>query len=293
MQRTVNWKWRDSEVALGLDQAGQGPSVVLLPSLSSISTREEMYPLYERLSGRFRVATIDWPGFGSGARPRQDWSAEILSAFLDWFLSEIIPRPYAIIAAGHGATFALYQATNRPSTMRRLVLIAPTWRGPLPTMMGGSRPWFAGVCAALDHPLVGPPLYRLNVSPFVVGKMAREHVYSDPLWLGGSRLAAKLGVTRAPGARYSSVRFVTGALDRVRDRAAFLALARGASVPILVVYGAETPPKSRAEIEALAGVPNVGIRRLSTGKLAIHEEMPDAVADAIVPFLSDQSRRPA
>jgi hypothetical protein len=35
-----------------------------------------------------------------------------------------------------------------------------------------------------------------------------------------------------------------------------------ANVPILVVYGKQTPPKSRAEMEALAELPNVEINRL-------------------------------
>jgi len=52
--------------------------------------------------------------------------------------------------------------------------------------------------------------------------MANEHVYCDPQWLSGDRLAAKLAVTRAPGARHASVRFVTGGLDSVTDRIAFL-----------------------------------------------------------------------
>ena len=98
-------------------------------------------------------------------------------------------------------------------------------------------------------------------------------------------MAAKLAVTRAPGARHASVRFVTGALDRVDSRAAFIDLARRASVPILAVIGEETPPKSRAEMEQLANVPNVQVAHLPTGKLAIHEEFTDAVANVIVPFL--------
>jgi hypothetical protein len=62
------------EVALGMDDAGNGPTVVLLPALSSISTREEMRPLFDRLAPNFRVVTVDWPGFGNQARPQIDWT---------------------------------------------------------------------------------------------------------------------------------------------------------------------------------------------------------------------------
>jgi len=284
---TIHCKWEGGQIALGMDQAGSGRSVILLPALSSISTRAEMRPLFDRLAPEFRVSTVDWPGFGDLPRPRDDWSPEILSAFLNWFLSEIVTPPHTVVAAGHAATYALYQAVYQPDTIKCLVLIAPTWRGPLPTMMGDQRPWFARVRAAVDHPVIGPLLYRLNVSRFVVSKMAREHVYSDPNWLTGDRLATKIAVTRASGARHASVRFVSGSLDRVDSRAAFLDLARYANAPILVVYGDETPPKSRAEMEALADLPNVRIKLLAKGKLALHEELPDAVAEAIKPLLSE------
>ncbi|WP_165421315.1 alpha/beta hydrolase [Bradyrhizobium sp. Leo170] len=277
-------------ITLGMEEAGAGAPVVLLPALSSISTREEMRSLLDRLSSQFCVAAVDWPGFGNQARPRVDWSPATLSAFLNWFLSQGVSQPPAVIAAGHAAAYALYQAVHQPGTIDRLVLIAPTWRGPLPTMMGGPRPWFARVRTAVDVPGIGPLLYRLNVSRFVVSKMAREHVYTDPKWLTHERLAAKLAITRASGARHGSVRFVTGALDRVDSREAFLDLVRRANVPMLAIIGDQTPPKSRTEMEQLAGLPNVNIKHLPTGKLAIHEEFPDAVADTILPFLLDTPR---
>jgi pimeloyl-ACP methyl ester carboxylesterase len=290
MERTIYYKASGDDVAIGFDEAGSGASVVLLPALSSISTRQEMWPLFDRLKSQFRVLTVDWPGFGNKLRPRSDWSPETLSAFLNWLLADVVPPPHAIIAAGHAATYALDQAVACPGMIDRLVLIAPTWRGPLPTVMGGQRAWFARIRAAVDQAMSGPLLYRLNVNRFVVSKMAREHVYSDADWLTGDRLAAKLAVTRAPGARHSSVRFVTSCLDRVDDRAAFLDLARRANVPILVVYGEETPAKSRAEMEALAELPGVQAARLPKGKLAIHEEFPDEVARLIAPFLAGSKR---
>jgi pimeloyl-ACP methyl ester carboxylesterase len=119
----------------------------------------------------------------------------------------------------------------------------------------------------------------------MVRRMGGEHVYSDPNWLSGDRLSGKLAVTQAQGARYASVRFVTGCLDRVVSRSQFLDLVRNANKPVLVVYGDETPPRSRAEMDALAELPNVRMERLPKGKLSIHEEFPASVASIIRPFL--------
>ena len=88
MTKTIRWNW-EVEVTLGMDEAGNGRSIVLLPALSSISTRAEMRPLFDRLAPMFRVRTVDWPGFGGLARPRVDWSPEAMSTFLNCFLSEI------------------------------------------------------------------------------------------------------------------------------------------------------------------------------------------------------------
>jgi hypothetical protein len=93
MSRTIRRIWEGVEVTLGMDEAGGGPSVVLLPALSSIATRAEMRPLFDGLATDFSVSTADWPGFGNLPRPRVDWKPDLLSAFLKWFLSEIVPPP--------------------------------------------------------------------------------------------------------------------------------------------------------------------------------------------------------
>jgi pimeloyl-ACP methyl ester carboxylesterase len=281
----LEWNWRGQTIRLGTDASGTGPQVLLLPALSSISTRHEMHPLQERLARRYSTLSVDWPGFGDAARPQVDWRPDAYSAFLSFLLGEVIPQPYAIVAAGHAAGYVLKHAGNAPQA--KLVLLAPTWRGPLPTVMGGQRPWFERLCRLVDVPGLGPAIYRLNVNPFVVRRMGAGHVYSDLAFLNEDRLREKLAVTRAPGARFASMRFVTGRLDPLASRDEFLALARRAAAPILVVYGAETPPKSRAEMEALAALPGIRSVRLSRGKLAVHEEFPDATAAAIDAFLRD------
>src|SRR5215813_6057940 len=283
--RTLEWNWRGKAIRLGADASGTGPKVLLLPALSSISSRREMHPLQQRLAPRYSTLSVDWPGFGDAARPQVDWTPDAYAAFLAFLLTSVVAHPYAIIAAGHAATYVLKHAAGAPPAPARLVLIAPTWRGPLPTMMGGQRPFFERLCRLVDRPGLGPLIYRLNVNRFVVRRMGAGHVYADPAFLDEERLRQKLAVVRASGARFASVRFVTGGLDPAASRDAFLDLARPAAVPILVIYGAETPPRSRAEMEALAALPGVRSVRLPHGKLAVHEEFPDATVEAIAPFL--------
>ena len=287
VEHEIVWTWSGKTIQIGLDRLGAGPTLLLLPALSSISTRTEMRFLQERLAPTFTTVSIDWPGFGDRPKPFVDWRPEAYAAFLDHLVTRVVPKPFATCAAGHAATYVLAQAVAMPGSMGRLCLVAPTWRGPLPTMMGKRTQAFARIVNAVDHPLLGPVLYNLNVNRFVVRMMGRGHVYADPDWLRGSRLAEKLAVTRAAGARHASVRFVAGELDAVRSRAELLSLVERIGDPILVVYGAGTPPRSKVEMEALAALPNIRVAVLPSGKLSVHEEFPDAVASAVKSFLAE------
>jgi hypothetical protein len=91
-------------------------------------------------------------------------------------------------------------------------------------------------------------------------------------------------VARRPGARFGSVAFVTGHLDPVSDRAAFLALFDPPPAPILVLCGNATPPRSKAEMAALAQQPGIDLRWVA-GSLGLHEEYARTIADPILRFL--------
>jgi len=285
----IVWNYDGRAIRVGLDRLGQGPTVLLLPALSSISTREEMRPLQSRLAANFATVAIDWPGFGDAPRPKMTWAPSAYTNFLRHVLAHVALDPLATIAAGHAASYALVAAANRPGSTGRLCLIAPTWRGPLPTMMGTRSGLGKWLVQAGDLPVLGQLLYRLNVNRFMVRMMARGHVYSDPAWLAGERLAQKMNVVASPGARHASIRFVSGLLDPMRNRTAFIATAQRAGAPILVIYGAATPPKSKAEIEALALLPHIRSVALPFGKLAVHEEFPDQVAEQVRSFLGEAS----
>jgi hypothetical protein len=85
-----------------------------------------------------------------------DWAPEVYTAFLSFLLRSVVTKPHAIIAAGHAAGYVLKHAAAASQVAARLVLVAPTWRGPLPTMMGGHRPFFDRLCHIVDRPILGP-----------------------------------------------------------------------------------------------------------------------------------------
>ncbi|GJD98132.1 hypothetical protein GMJLKIPL_0039 [Methylobacterium isbiliense] len=268
-------------VTIGCDVFGEGPDALLLPALSSIATREEMRPLAEALPG-FRCHVPDWPGFGAEPRARLPLSPAALHSFLDALLAAL-PGPYALgIGAGHAAGYLLAAARRHPGTFGRLVLVAPTWRGPLPTAMGEARrPLFGRLRRAVEAPVLGHLLYRINLSTPVIARMMRAHVYADPARVTPDLLADKARVARQPGARFGTAAFVTGGLDPVETRAEFLTLFGPGLPPVLVLRPDKAPRRSGAEMDALAAAPGVATARVP-GALAAHEEHAEAVAAAIL-----------
>ena len=288
MTETIGWNWAGHALTIRVERLGTGPSVLMLPALSSISSLGEMRPLQERLADRYATIAVDWPGFGTEAKPMVGWTPEAMLAFLDHVLAQVALGPYATIAAGHAAGYLLKHVAAAPGSAGRLCLTAPTWRGPLPTVTGKRSPWLRQLARVVDLPVLGAAIYRLNVSRPVVAKMVSGHVYADRAWLTAERLAQKSAVTRAPGARHASGRFVTGLLDPFHASDAFVAAARKVTDPILVIYGADTPRRSKAEMAALAALPNVETMVLDRGKLSVHEEFAAEVAERILAFLAEQ-----
>ena len=288
---TFAWSWRGTPIPVGYELSGPAGAepILMLPAMSTVSTRDELRALAHHLETR-RCIITDWPGFGDTARPRLDYDRALCRGFLEELVahlqSELKRRSFPVVACGHAAGYAIDLEARQPGTFTHLVLIAPTWRGPLPTMMSGRKPIQGRIRRLIHAPVIGELLYRLNVSRPVVRMMYRRHVFADPAFLTDDLLADRMRLTRQPGARFASACFVTGALDPFDDRAAFLAAARRVQRPMLMLYGPDTPPKSRAEMEALAALPGIESRLLERGTLGMAEELAGDLAPLIDGFLS-------
>lgn len=270
---------------VSLERIGRGPQILMLPAPSSVSSRAELLPLAGLLAADFELVVPDWPGFGLEPTPPVRWQPRHFQEFLAVLAVRTLGPRFTILGAGHAAAYALDLAARMPGRVAGVALVAPTWRGPLPTVAGGYRPWQARVRAVIETPALGEALYRLNVSRPVLAMMMKGHVLADRAHLTPSLLAAKAAATRRRGARFATAAFVTGGLDLARSREDFFALARMAKVPILALWGPQVPSRSGAEMAALAGLPGVRSTSLPAGALGVHEEYPAEVAAALRPFL--------
>lgn len=278
------WNWQGQPVRVVCETVGQGTPVLLLPAFSTVSTRLEMAGLAELLVPKFQVVALDWPGFGQSDRLPLDYQPAIYHQFLADFTRDVLTKPVAVAAAGHAAGYAMKLAHMQPDLWSRIVLVAPTWRGPLPTM-GANRQVSGMVREIVRSPIIGQFLYNLNTAPSFLKLMYRQHVYSDPAHLTDNFIQQKWEITQGSGARFAPAAFVTGNLDPASTRAEFLQWFEPLSAPILAIVGDRVPPKSKAEMEALAQLPGVQTRVMD-GSLGLHEEYPAMVGEAILGFLA-------
>jgi pimeloyl-ACP methyl ester carboxylesterase len=284
--QTYSWNWQGQSVSIAYETKGAGETILLLPAFSTVSSRTEMSGLAADLSSEFQVTTVDFPGFGDSDRPSLDYAPPLYRQFIEDFLREIYgSTPVTIIAAGHAAGYALDAAARLPQRVAKLILVAPTWRGPLPTMAKGQKPWLKIVRDLIRTPIIGQFLYQLNTAPSFLGFMYRRHVYTDASKLTPEFMTSKRQLTQQPGARFGAGAFVTGGLDPYLDRADALAHLQSLNIPVLIAIGENSPPKSKAEMLALAEVAGVTSLTLP-GTLGLHEEYATELYAAIHPFLT-------
>lgn len=182
------------------------------------------------------------------------------------------------MAAGHAAGYALdFQS------WARMVLIAPTWRGPL-AVMGAPVALRRGIRQLVRSPVIGPVLYGLNTRPGFLKWMYRRHVFVDETQLTPQLMAQRYQNTQQSGARYAPAAFVTGGLDPVDEREELLTGLARQPAPVMVIVAEQAPPGSKAEMEAMAKLPNVQAAYLP-GSLGMAEEFGDAISPAILSFL--------
>jgi pimeloyl-ACP methyl ester carboxylesterase len=277
------WNWENQQLCAVYESLGKGSQLLLLPAFSTVSMRSEMGEIGKLLSPNFQVVAVDWPGFGQSSRLAVNYGPALYQEFLQGFVTSVIKTPVAVVAAGHSAAYVLQLANKIPSVFSRIVLVAPTWRGPL-RVMGLNQQITGTVRELVRSPFVGQILYKLNTLPSFLSFMYRRHVYVDEAKLTPDFIQHKWRNTQQPGARYAPAAFVTGTLDAVDNQDDFLALARGLSVPLKVVIGESSPAKSRVEMDALTTLPGVQTVVLP-GSLGMHEEYPQAVVEAVRDFL--------
>ena len=278
----VNLNGRDVRVTLERRGPENGELWLLLPALSTVSSRGEWHDFADAMDERCQMVSFDWPGFGDSERPAIAYNANTLREALTDILQHLQRADLDkinVVAAGHSVPIALGLAEQCSRQWAQIVVVAPTFRGPLPTMTGRAGQSFNWVRRLVELPLIGPLLYRLNTSRAILKLMLRRHVWVNRNLLTPQRLREQQQISRQPGARFASVAFVTGGLDAASDSRWWLAQIQNLHCPLHVVLANEAPPRSKQEMLTLADKAD----RVSDidGRLGLHEEFGQTLAQSI------------
>jgi pimeloyl-ACP methyl ester carboxylesterase len=280
------WHYFNKEYSIVSETIGSGVPVLLLPALSTVSSRSEMGKVAQALSDQFQVTVLDWLGFGASERPNLDYNPSLYKQLLTSFILDNFKNKITLIAAGHATGYALDFAKNNPELIEKIILIAPTWKSPFKAM-GMGEIIAKSVRNLMRMPIVGQVLYYLNTTSSFLRFMYSRHVYVNSAMLTEEFMAEKRRVTQQKGARFASAAFVTGGLDPANSRTDFISLLQSITLPILTVIAEDAPSKSKAEMEAINSlkINNLQTLRLA-GTLGMHEEYGDVIGKFILSYLS-------
>ncbi len=171
-----NWNYQGKQYQIVYETIGKGNPVLLLPAFSTVSSRGEMKGIARILATQYQVTVLDWLGFGESPCPPVDYNPVLFKQLLDDFVKYAFNHPIIVIAAGHTSGYALKLAQDNRNIVSKLILVAPTWQGPL-RVMGLPDRVRKGVKNLVRSPLLGPALYYLNTTPSFLRLMYKHHVY--------------------------------------------------------------------------------------------------------------------
>ena len=101
---------------------GRGPAVLFVHGLGSSGYMEWRHNL-EPAATRHRVFAPDLPGYGRTDKPRARYTVPYFARFVERYMDDRGLRSAAVVGASLGGRIALELALERPSLVRKLVLV--------------------------------------------------------------------------------------------------------------------------------------------------------------------------
>ncbi|MEV6815763.1 alpha/beta fold hydrolase [Micromonospora sp. NPDC051296] len=205
---------------------GAGPPVVLLHGIGR--TLRDFTEQHELLADRYRVHSVDLPGYGGSLPMAQPYALPALARFVGRYLDAAgVDEPAHLVGNSLGGAVAMRFAVAEPARVASLTLVASAGFGREVTM-------------ALRL-LAVRPLGRVLLRPSrYTARRIEQALFHDPSFATAERIAYALTVARQPYAA-RVVLETARSLGTVRGvgpwRDELLAELAGLDLPTLVVWG--------------------------------------------------------
>jgi pimeloyl-ACP methyl ester carboxylesterase len=261
-----------------VSEVGEGRPLLLVHDF--LSDHGEWDAALEALSARFRVLSVDLPGFGESEKPTPSRFAYDFDCFADALVDvagAFEAAPLSVCGHGLGAAIAIALAERHPSMVERVILVAPP--------LFGSRP--LSFARAFGVRIVGPVAFKQLYGRRALGWHFRRDVFNGGKAPDLARLDQLWGAFKSPAAREAASAVLESLLD---TRTLEARLSRVGS-PALVVWG-------RHDVLASASLGKKLVRELPDARLELldcghspAEEMPERFAEIALEFLAAKRRR--
>ena len=219
-----------------------GEPLLLLHDFYPGATNFEYRAVFSALADHYRVYAPDWLGFGMSEHPNIAYTGEFYSHMLTGFLRDVVARRAIVVAHGHAANIAVRAASDTPTLIQRLILIAPE-----------------GAAGLREGPTVGQTLVRLTqramlgMVPYAILStipalrwFSRQSVGQDAED-AAEDLAHRYASSHQFGGQYAPLALLTGEID-LPIRQVFPLLEQ----PSLIISGEADPFHPPEEMEDLA-----------------------------------------
>lgn len=201
---------------------GRGEPILLLHDANS--SLHTWSGWTDALSKKYRVISVDLPGFGlTGPHPQGSYSAFMYDAFLDSLVQQLALRKFHLAGTGLGAQIAWFYAAENAGRLDKLILLdAPG----LEPRSGSWINWMART------PVVNRVLWSVTPRSFV--ELMLEDIYADDAQVTDSLAQRHFDLLLAPGNRRAFT-------DRasVSDNRPPVDLVDSIATPTLILWGAE------------------------------------------------------
>lgn len=210
------------------DPRGTGRPLILTHSINAGGSAYEMKPLWDSYAGTRPVYALEWPGFGSSARPDVTYTPELMASALR-ALVDTLGGDVDVVSLSLGSEFVA-RAALQDSRVRTLALLSPSGFGQPRNGTQRASEDDGGVKLYNRLNSVGDLLYStLRTRPSIQYFLSRSFRGPVPQDV----IDYAYDTTRQPGAKYAPLYFISG---RLFDADAYGAFYSKLNIPTLVLY---------------------------------------------------------
>ena len=123
--------------SINFNSEGNGNPFLLIHGWGGSS--QSLQSLAQLLAEKYKVYTIDLPGFGISDKPDPDWGVEEYADFIIDFICEFKLRPVIFFGHSFGGALGIYLAANYPGYISKLILSGASYKRSTPSISQVSK----------------------------------------------------------------------------------------------------------------------------------------------------------